>query len=205
MKIALKEGDTIISTPIPTDDVMVRPKSRPDYKTNGLVVGINEGDGVIIMTGKENAVKHDPEEKKIDIEVSTNLDQKIENASDEENENATENVQDRPTGILMNAPSESTDAEEEESSSDETSEDSSDAVETSEDGVDEASEDTSTSDESTEDSSDETSEDSSDATETDVPNAEGQKVEEEVPVETKEGEEGSPPFLSNIRRFRYAE
>lgn len=77
MKIALKEGDTIISTPIPTDDVIVRPKSRPDYKTNGLVVGINEGDGVIVMTNTENAVKPNSEEKKIDIEISTNV--KVEN------------------------------------------------------------------------------------------------------------------------------
>lgn len=91
MKIALKEGDTIISTPIPTDDVIVRPKSRPDYKTNGLVVGINEGDGVIVMTNTENAVKPNSEEKKIDIEVSTNLNQK-EEISDDKNENKIDDL-----------------------------------------------------------------------------------------------------------------
>lgn len=43
MKIVLKKGDEIISTPIPADEVMVRPK-KPEYKkTTGLVVKISDG------------------------------------------------------------------------------------------------------------------------------------------------------------------
>ena len=41
MKIMLKKGNEIISKPIAADDVMVRPTTKPDYKSNGLVVKIS--------------------------------------------------------------------------------------------------------------------------------------------------------------------
>lgn len=43
MKIVLKKGDEIISTPIPADEVMVRPKKPKYKKTSGLVVKISGG------------------------------------------------------------------------------------------------------------------------------------------------------------------
>lgn len=54
MKVILKKGDEVISTPIPTDDVMERrTTSKPIYdKPKGLVVSINNPDGTSKIVGK---------------------------------------------------------------------------------------------------------------------------------------------------------
>lgn len=93
MKIALKEGDRVISTPIPTDDVMVRPKNKPVYETKGLVVGVNNGDGVVVVSNAAKPAETINEGKKIGIEVSTNAE--VEEKTSEV-ENTTDNV-DEPT------------------------------------------------------------------------------------------------------------
>lgn len=82
MKIVLKKGDEIISTPIPADDVMVRPKKKPDYKkTNGLVVKISGGRAKVENKKEEEIVtppvvenkQTNPEEAKaaVNAEVET--------------------------------------------------------------------------------------------------------------------------------------
>lgn len=43
MRILLKKGDQIVGRPIPTDEVMVPPTKRPEYKSKGLVVKISGG------------------------------------------------------------------------------------------------------------------------------------------------------------------
>lgn len=81
MKIVLKKGDEIISTPIPTDDVMVRPKKTPEYKkTNGLVVKISGGrkieckkdNEVLTPPAVENEQTNSEETKTSNDEVNTN-------------------------------------------------------------------------------------------------------------------------------------
>ena len=53
MRVILKKGDEIISTPIPTDDVMER-RNRPTVKkTNGLVVCISNPDGTTKTFGDD--------------------------------------------------------------------------------------------------------------------------------------------------------
>lgn len=53
MRVILKKGEEIISTPIPSDDVMERP-TRPVFKkTKGLVVCINNPDGTTRMFGED--------------------------------------------------------------------------------------------------------------------------------------------------------
>ena len=53
MKIVMKEGDKIVYTSVPTDEV-IRP-ARPTFKNHGLTVGINNGDGnIIIVSGSSN-------------------------------------------------------------------------------------------------------------------------------------------------------
>ena len=80
MKIVLKKGDEIVSTPIPTDDVMIRPKKTPDYKkTSGLTVKISGGhkieckkdDEVLTPPAVENEQTNSEETKASNDEVNT--------------------------------------------------------------------------------------------------------------------------------------
>lgn len=99
MKIVLKKGDEIISTPIPTDDVMVRPKKTPDYKkTNGLVVKISGGrkteckkdDEVLTPPAVENEQTNSEETNTSNDEVNTNkVDESAVNANEVETETTT--------------------------------------------------------------------------------------------------------------------
>ena len=67
MKIVLKKGDEIISSPIPADEVMVRPK-KPKFKnTNGLVVKISGGS----VSKSVNEKTETP--KEVDEEPVTNV------------------------------------------------------------------------------------------------------------------------------------
>lgn len=104
MKIVLKKGDEIVSTPIPTDDVMVRPKKTPEYKkTNGLVVKISGGrkieckkdDEVLTPPAVENEQTNSEETKASNDEVNTNV--------VEESTTNTNDVETKVTGNSENA------------------------------------------------------------------------------------------------------
>ena len=111
MKIVLKKGDKIISSPIPMDEVMVRPKSKPDYKSNGLIVKISGGSPVVVKTKDEDAnppvitadndqkdntqnILPNAEEEKTSDDIKTETDSESKNVENENSEAETDNETD---------------------------------------------------------------------------------------------------------------
>lgn len=84
MKIILKKGDRIIGSPIQVDEVMVPPKKKRDYKSEGLVVR---------LSGGRFAKKNIPEEKTAPAPVESIEDSKKANLEIEDAEKVNPEIE----------------------------------------------------------------------------------------------------------------
>lgn len=96
MRVLIKKGDRIISEPIPTDNVMVKPNRKPKKKTE-LVVSINHNNGnTVIINGKVPSCPNNVVPKHHMMSVTFNTDS-ITTIKGDQNRSAISTNQDVPS------------------------------------------------------------------------------------------------------------